>query len=85
MPPTESRSCDARSVSMWGRCACKLRGGKRCDWPAVGHRDLVGQYPRNLTRQAVCELHQRAIDAKPPPLPDPDAPAPGPEQPPERS
>ena len=41
--------------------------------PARGRaRDLVGQYPKGLTR--VCELHQRAVDHKPPPLPHPDAP-----------
>jgi hypothetical protein len=36
-------------------------------------RDLVGQYPRNLTRQAVRELHQSAVDHMPP-VADPDAP-----------
>jgi hypothetical protein len=60
---------------MWGECAWKLRGGKRCGRPAVSHRDLVGQYPHGLTRQAVCELHSRAVDHKPPPVAHPDAPS----------
>jgi hypothetical protein len=55
---------------MWGKCAFKVRAGHKCGRPAVGHRDLVGQYPKGLTRQ-VCEL---AVDHKPPPLPHPDAP-----------
>jgi hypothetical protein len=59
---------------MRGTCAWKVRGGQRCGRPAVGHRDLDGQYPRDLRRQAVCELHQRAVDHKPPPVPHPDAP-----------
>jgi hypothetical protein len=57
-----------------GRCAFKIRAGHKCGRPTVGHRDLVGQYPKGLTRQAVCELHQRAVDHKPPPLAHPDAP-----------
>jgi hypothetical protein len=66
--------CEADPVSMWGTCAFKVRAGHKCGRPAVGHRDLVGQYPKGLTRQAVCELHQRAVDHKPPPLAHPDAP-----------
>jgi hypothetical protein len=61
-------------MTMWGVCAWKVRGGKRCGRPAVGHRNLDGQYPRALRRQAVCELHQRAVDHKRPPAADPDAP-----------
>jgi hypothetical protein len=58
---------------MWGECAWKLRGGKRCGQPAVGHRDLDGQYPRALRRQAVCEQHKRAVDHRPSPVAHPDA------------
>ena len=58
---------------MWGTCAWKVHG-KKCGRPAVGHRDLVGQYPRDLTKQAVCELHATTVDHRPPPVPDPDAP-----------
>jgi hypothetical protein len=60
---------------MWGTCAFKVRAGHKCGRPAVGHRDLVGLYPKGLTRQAVCALHQRAVDHKPAPLPHPDAPS----------
>ena len=60
-------------MSLWGTCAWRTRGGKKCRRPAVGHRDLVGQYPRNLTRQAVCELHHSAVDHMPP-VASPDAP-----------
>ena len=56
--------CESVRVAMWGECAWKLRGGERCGRPAVGHRDLDGQYPRALRRQAVCELHQRAADTR---------------------
>jgi hypothetical protein len=59
---------------MWGMCAFKVRAGHKCGRPAVGRPDLVGQYPKGLIWQAVCELHQRAVDHKPPPLPHPDAP-----------
>jgi hypothetical protein len=68
-------ACEAGPVSMWGRCAYKVRGGKRCGRPAVGLRELPLQYRRELRLQAVCELHQRAVDHRPPPLPHPDAPA----------
>lgn len=67
--------CEAGLVSMWGVCAFRVRGGKKCGRPAVGHRDLVGQYPKGLTKQAICELHQRAVDHQPPPLAHPDAPS----------
>ena len=42
--------CEAGPVStMWGRCAF----GHKCGRPAVGHRDLVGQYPKGLTRDGI--------------------------------
>jgi hypothetical protein len=59
---------------MWSMCAFRVRAGHKCGRPAVGHRDPDGQYPKGLTRQAVCELHQRAVDHKPQPLAQPDAP-----------
>jgi hypothetical protein len=39
------------------------RAGKRCGRPAVGHRDLTGQYPAKLKRRAVCERHAHMVDA----------------------
>ena len=47
---------------------------RKCGLPAMGRRDLVGQFPRGLGKQPVCELHQTAVDHMSPPLPDPDAP-----------
>jgi len=45
---------------MWADCAWKLRGGKRCGRPAVGHRDLDAQYPRALRGQVAGRAPGRA-------------------------
>jgi hypothetical protein len=45
--------CEAGPVNMWGTCASKVRAGHKCGRPAVGHRDLVGQYPKGLTRDGI--------------------------------